>query len=98
MPNTPLKGVKVVDFTVAGAGPAAGKMLADWGADVIKVEPLTGEAGRLTGLTLGLRADEGQNPQEAGESRQIRKSRRQGRRQAQPAHQHEGSPRCGDHG
>ena len=66
MPNTPLKGVKVVDFTVAGAGPAAGKMLADWGADVIKVEPLTGEAGRLTGLTLGLRADEGQNPHADG--------------------------------
>ena len=66
MPNTPLKGVKVVDFTVAGAGPAAGKMLADWGADVIKVEPLTGEAGRLTGLTLRLRADEQQNPHADG--------------------------------
>lgn len=66
MPNTPLKGVKVVDFTVAGAGPAAGKMLADWGADVIKVEPLTGEAGRLTGLTLRLRADEEQNPHADG--------------------------------
>ncbi|MBR6114001.1 MAG: CoA transferase [Oscillospiraceae bacterium] len=66
MPNTPLKGVKVVDFTVAGAGPAAGKMLADWGADVIKVEPLTGEAGRLTGLTLLLRADEEQNPHADG--------------------------------
>ena len=56
--HTPLKGVRVIDFTVAGAGPAAGKMLADWGADVIKVEPLTGEAGRVTGLTLGMRADE----------------------------------------
>ena len=29
--HTPLKGVRVIDFTVAGAGPAAGKMLADWG-------------------------------------------------------------------
>ena len=62
--HTPLKGIRVIDFTVAGAGPAAGKMLADWGADVIKVEPLTGEAGRVTGLTLGLRADEEQNPHE----------------------------------
>ena len=62
--HTPLKGVRVIDFTVAGAGPAAGKMLADWGADVIKVEPLTGEAGRVTGLTLGMRADEEQNPHE----------------------------------
>ena len=64
MTNQPLKGIRVVDFTVAGAGPAAGKMLADWGADVIKIEPLTGEAGRVTGLTLGLRADEEQNPHE----------------------------------
>lgn len=64
MTNTPLKGIRVVDFTVAGAGPAAGKMLADWGADVIKIEPLTGEAGRVTGLTLGMRADEDQNPHE----------------------------------
>lgn len=64
MTNQPLKGIRVVDFTVAGAGPAAGKMLADWGADVIKIEPLTGEAGRVTGLTLGLRADAEENPHE----------------------------------
>ncbi|MBR1690977.1 MAG: CoA transferase [Oscillibacter sp.] len=64
MTHTPLKGVRVVDFTVAGAGPAAGKMLADWGAEVIKIEPLDGENGRYTGLTLGLRADEEQNPHE----------------------------------
>lgn len=64
MTNQPLKGIRVIDFTVAGAGPAAGKMLADWGADVIKIEPLTGEAGRVTGLTLGLRADAEENPHE----------------------------------
>lgn len=64
MTNRPLEGVKVVDFTVAGAGPAAAKMLADWGADVIKIEPLQGENGRFTGATLGMRADEEQNPHE----------------------------------
>lgn len=64
MTNRPLEGIKVIDFTVAGAGPAAAKMLADWGADVIKIEPLQGENGRFTGATLGMRADEEQNPHE----------------------------------
>ncbi|MPM02574.1 Cinnamoyl-CoA:phenyllactate CoA-transferase [bioreactor metagenome] len=60
--NQPLKGIRVVDFCTHGAGPAACKMLADWGADVIKVEPLEGEAGRYTSKVLGMRADEGDNP------------------------------------
>ena len=60
--HQPLKGLRVVDFCTHGAGPAACKMLADWGADVIKVEPLEGEAGRYTGKTLAMRADEGDNP------------------------------------
>ncbi len=64
MTNRPLKGIKVIDFTVAGAGPAAAKMLADWGADVIKIEPLQGENGRFTGVTLGMRADEEKNGNE----------------------------------
>ncbi len=62
MMNQPLKGVKVVDFSAYGAGPAAGKILADWGADVIKIEPLNGEPARATSKTLGMRADEGSNP------------------------------------
>ena len=58
----PLKGIKVVDFTGYGAGPMAGRILGAWGADVIKVEPLTGDGSRISGLALGLRADEGANP------------------------------------
>ncbi len=42
----PLKGVKVVDLGLWIAGPAAAAMLADWGADVIKVEPATGDPAR----------------------------------------------------
>jgi len=35
----PLEGVKVVELGVWVAGPAAGCILADWGAEVVKVEP-----------------------------------------------------------
>ena len=35
----PMHGVKVVEMGVWIAGPAAGGILADWGADVIKIEP-----------------------------------------------------------
>jgi len=40
----PLEGVKVVELGVWSAGPAAGGVLADWGADVVKVEhPQSGD-------------------------------------------------------
>jgi crotonobetainyl-CoA:carnitine CoA-transferase CaiB-like acyl-CoA transferase len=35
----PLHGVRVVEIGVWVAGPAAGGVLADWGADVVKIEP-----------------------------------------------------------
>jgi crotonobetainyl-CoA:carnitine CoA-transferase CaiB-like acyl-CoA transferase len=35
----PLAGVKVVEIGVWVAGPAAGGVFADWGADVVKIEP-----------------------------------------------------------
>ncbi|WP_303322050.1 CoA transferase, partial [Cloacibacillus evryensis] len=60
--SKPLYGVLAVDFTMYFAGPSAGKILADWGADVIKVEPLEGEPGRRSGLVMGLRADNDANP------------------------------------
>ena len=44
-----LEGIKVVDMGHAAAVPAAGATLADWGAEVIKVEPLTGEQVRGVG-------------------------------------------------
>lgn len=50
----PLKGVKVVELGVWIAGPAAAGMLADWGADVIKVEPPGGDPQRHVLKSLGL--------------------------------------------
>lgn len=41
-----LEGIRVVEMGVWVAGPATGGMLADWGADVIKVEPPTGDPMR----------------------------------------------------
>src|SRR4030042_5501631 len=38
-----LEGVKIVCFDQVVAMPATTTMLADWGADVIKVEPLWGD-------------------------------------------------------
>ncbi len=44
-----LSGIKVVDITSMVSGPVAAMMLADQGADVIKVEPLHGEQMRHIG-------------------------------------------------
>jgi crotonobetainyl-CoA:carnitine CoA-transferase CaiB-like acyl-CoA transferase len=42
----PLQGVRVVEFTHMVMGPTCGMVLADLGADVIKVEPLAGDSTR----------------------------------------------------
>ena len=49
----PLEGVKVVELGVWVAGPAAGGVLADWGADIIKIEPPTGDPARSFQRMLG---------------------------------------------
>ena len=45
----PLEGVRVVDFTANMSGPYATMLLGDQGADVIKIEPLEGDALRHVG-------------------------------------------------
>ena len=71
----PLNGITVLDLTLARAGPTAVRHFADWGANVIRIEPPPGEgedvAGRRHGfdfqnlhrnkraVTLNLKAKEG---------------------------------------
>lgn len=50
----PLKGLRVVEFTHMVMGPTCGLVLADLGAEVVKVEPIEGEGTRrLLGAGVG---------------------------------------------
>jgi crotonobetainyl-CoA:carnitine CoA-transferase CaiB-like acyl-CoA transferase len=49
----PLDGVRVVELGVWVAGPAAGGVLADWGADVVKIEPPAGDPARGFAKMIG---------------------------------------------
>src|ERR1700748_1302929 len=49
-----MEGNNAVELGVWVAGPATGGILADWGADVIKIEPPTGDPARMFGRMLGI--------------------------------------------
>jgi crotonobetainyl-CoA:carnitine CoA-transferase CaiB-like acyl-CoA transferase len=54
LPNLPLTGLRVVEFTHMVMGPTCGMVLADMGAEVIKVEPIDGDRTRhLLGAGTG---------------------------------------------
>ena len=52
-----LQGVRVVELGAWVAGPSAAGVLADWGADVVKIEPPTGDPFRQIFATLGFPGD-----------------------------------------
>jgi crotonobetainyl-CoA:carnitine CoA-transferase CaiB-like acyl-CoA transferase len=49
----PMRGIRIIDATAHASGPMATGMLADQGADVIRWEPLAGDASRHVGGVRG---------------------------------------------
>ena len=68
----PLDGIRVIDWIMWQFGPVSTMMLADMGAEVIKVESLNGDDGRQFGRVGGVQSDlpEGVNAYFEGMNRQ----------------------------
>ncbi len=57
----PLEGVKVIEYANFVAAPSCGRLLAEWGAEVIKIEPKEGDVMRHVGFQWNFPTDEDEN-------------------------------------
>lgn len=57
-----LQGVKVVELGRFVAAPMAGRLLSEWGANVIKIETGNGDPMRMVGELVGMPTSENNNP------------------------------------
>lgn len=60
--NKPLAGIKVVEWTTFVAAPVCGRIMADWGADVTKIETPDGDYWRTYGPKMDVPGEDGENP------------------------------------
>ncbi|MDC6396727.1 CaiB/BaiF CoA transferase family protein [Lactiplantibacillus pentosus] len=56
-----LDGIKIVDMTTFLAAPTVARVLGEWGADVIKVEPPKGDAERTQGAVFNMHYSDDEN-------------------------------------
>ena len=58
----PLEGLKVIELGTHFAVPSVTRMLADWGAEVVKVESIAGDAWRIVGRNQKCPITDEENP------------------------------------
>ncbi|HMK66415.1 MAG TPA: CoA transferase, partial [Thermodesulfobacteriota bacterium] len=58
----PLEGIRVIDFSEFVAAPTVAKLMADWGAEVVKVEKMSGDVWRFYGPSYGMPSQPDENP------------------------------------
>ena len=58
----PLEGITIIELAQFVAGPSSTRILADWGANVIKLESMKGDHNRVMGLLNNMPIEDEENP------------------------------------